>query len=284
MPGGRSIEYLVEGPPGGLPLVMHHGTPSGAVRHAPLFDAAVRQGMRVILHSRPGYGGSTPHPGRRVADVATDVAAILAEEGAAHFVTVGWSGGGPHALACAALLPGSCLGAASVAGVAPYQPPGLDWLAGMGASNVAEFGAAAQGVTELTRLLEEEAGGLAQVRPEEVVEAMGDLLSEVDRRALAGGAADYLAASLRYAVSAGIAGWREDDLALLADWGFRPEEIRVPVAVWQGGDDLMVPEAHGRWLAAHVPGAEAFLLPSEGHLSIFADLEPVLGRLLAHAL
>ncbi|NMO53133.1 alpha/beta hydrolase [Actinoplanes sp. TBRC 11911] len=280
---GRTVEYLVEGPPGGLPLVVHHGTPSGAVPFPPLVDAAVKHGMRVILHSRPGYGGSTPHPGRRVADVAADVNAILDEEGAAHFVTLGWSGGGPHALACAALLPARCLGVASVAGVAPFDAAGLDWMAGMDSDNVSEFGAAAQGVTELDKVLTAVAGDLAHVQPGHIVEAYGSLLSGVDVKVLTGGFADWLAASSRYSVSAGVAGWREDDLAFVADWGFALGTIRVPVAVWQGDQDRMVPFEHGRWLAAHVAGAEAHLLPGEGHLSLMSDPGAILDRLVAHA-
>jgi pimeloyl-ACP methyl ester carboxylesterase len=280
---GRTLEYEVSGPPGGLPLVVHHGTPSGAVPFPPLVDAAVKHGMRVILHSRPGYGGSTPHPGRRVADVAADVNAILDEEGAAHFVTLGWSGGGPHALACAALLPARCLGVASIAGVAPFDAAGLDWLAGMASDNVAEFSTAARGVTELDKLLSVSADGLAHVDGAQVADAFGSLLSEVDRKALTGGFADWLAAASRYSVSAGVAGWREDDLAFVADWGFTLGTIRVPVAVWQGDQDRMVPFSHGRWLAAHVAGAEAHLLPGEGHLSLMADPGAILDQLVAHA-
>ncbi|MGK5678215.1 alpha/beta fold hydrolase [Actinoplanes sp. URMC 104] len=282
LPGGRTLEYLVEGPPGGLPLVLHHGTPSGAVRLAPVFESAARHGLRLVLASRPGYGGSSPHPGRRVADVAADTAALLDSLGAAHFVTIGWSGGGPHALACAALLPGRCVGASTIAGVAPYEAPGLDWPAGMGEENIAEFEAAAKGVQALDAFLTGMADGLARVTAADVVEAFGDLLSEVDKRALTGGLAGYLAESTRYSVSAGIAGWREDDLAFLAHWGFPLADIRVPVAVWQGEQDRMVPPAHGHWLSAHVPGAEVHLLPAEGHLSLLAGIDEVVENLLAH--
>lgn len=280
---GRTLEYLVEGPPGGLPLVIHHGTPSGAVPFPPLFGAAVKHGMRAILPSRPGYGGSSPHPGRRIADVAADVSAVLDEEGAAHFVTLGWSGGGPHALACAALLPARCLGVATVAGVAPFDAAGLDWLAGMGSDNVIEFGAAARGAAELDQVINSAAGELAHIQPDKVVEAFGGLLSEVDEKVLTGGFAEWLATSSRYSVSAGVAGWREDDLAFVADWGFVLDTIRVPVAVWQGDQDRMVPFDHGRWLAAHVAGAEAHLLPGEGHLSLMADPGVILDQLVAHA-
>jgi pimeloyl-ACP methyl ester carboxylesterase len=108
-------------------------------------DIAARYGLRTVLHARPGYAGSTPLPGRSVADVAADVAVVVDALGADEFVTVGWSGGGPHALATAALLPDRCLGAATIAGVAPYAAAGLDWLAGMGVENIEEFGAAVAG-------------------------------------------------------------------------------------------------------------------------------------------
>ena len=129
-PDGRVIEFLVAGPADGLPLVLHEGTPCGLVLYPPTVRAAGIRGLRVILAARPGYEGSTPRPGRRVVDVAQDTAAVLDDLGAGSFVTLGWSGGGPHALACAAALPGRCLAAGSIAGVAPYAADGLDWLVG----------------------------------------------------------------------------------------------------------------------------------------------------------
>jgi pimeloyl-ACP methyl ester carboxylesterase len=283
LPDGRTLEYLVEGPPGALPLVLHHGTPGGAVRQAPVFDAVTGHGLRIVQYSRPGYGGSSPHPGRRVADAAGDVVAVLDAIGADEFVTAGWSGGGPHALACAALLPGRCRAAATIAGVAPHAADGLDWLAGMGSENHAEFGAAAAGERELTEYLDRAAGDLVAVQPAEVVAAFGDLLSEVDKRALTGGFADYLAESCRHAVAGGIAGWREDDLAFVSGWGFPLDGLLAPVAIWQGDQDRMVPLAHGEWLAGHVAGATAHLVPGEGHLSLINDFAAVLDDLLQHA-
>jgi pimeloyl-ACP methyl ester carboxylesterase len=276
LPDGRTLEYLVEGPAGGMPVVFHHGTPSGAVRCAPLFDAAVRQGRRILVHSRPGYAGSTFQPGRRVADVAGDVAALLDAIGAAEFVTAGWSGGGPHALATAALLPDRCRGVAVIAGVAPYRADGIDWMAGMGEENIAEFGAAAAGPAELDAFLAEAAGPMAGVSAADVVEAFGDLLSDVDREALVGGLADYLAESCRHALSAGTRGWHADDLAFMGDWGFPLDAIRVPASLWQGDQDRMVPFDHGRWLAAHVPGAEVHLVPGEGHISLINRVDEII--------
>ena len=140
--GGRQLEVLVSGPEDGLPLVFHEGTPGGLVAFPPMVTAAAERGLRTVMYARPGYGASTPQPGRRVADAAADVTAVLDALGAGDFVTAGWSGGGPHALACAALLPGRCRAAATIAGVAPRQADGLDWLAGMGEENLAEFAAA----------------------------------------------------------------------------------------------------------------------------------------------
>ena len=157
LPDGRDIDLLLAGPAGGLPLVMHEGTPQGLVLYPPTVQAAQERNLRPVLVARPGYERSTPRPGRRVADVAADVAAVLDALGLDTFVTAGWSGGGPHALACAALLPGRCLAAASIAGVAPSSAPGLDFTAGMGPENVAEFGAAARGPDALTEFLDREA-------------------------------------------------------------------------------------------------------------------------------
>jgi pimeloyl-ACP methyl ester carboxylesterase len=233
-------------------------------------QAAAARGLRMVICARPGYAGSTPRPGRRVADVTGDVAAVLDELGAARFVTVGWSGGGPHALACAALMPERCLAAASLAGVAPYDAEGLDWLAGMGEGNVTEFGAAAAGEEAITSYLEPAAAELAAITAEQVAAGLGDLASATDTAALTGDFADYLAAAFRASVSSGIAGWRDDDLAFATDWGFSMADVGkgAPVAVWQGGQDKMVPYAHGQWLAAHIPGARAHLLPDEGHMTI----------------
>jgi pimeloyl-ACP methyl ester carboxylesterase len=205
-----------------------------------------------------------------VADAAADTAAVLDALGADTFITLGWSGGGPHALACAALLAGRCRAACSLAGVAPFGAPGLDWLAGMGAENVEEFGAALAGPDELTLFLSAQAGALATIEAGDVAQGLGDLVSEVDRRYVTQDFAQFLAASFRTAVSSGIDGWRDDDLAFVRDWGFAPRP-GCPVAIWQGGQDRMVPLSHGDWLAADVPDARVHLLPGHGHLSLVVD-------------
>jgi pimeloyl-ACP methyl ester carboxylesterase len=279
LPDGRTLEYLIEGDADRPALVLHHGTPGGAVRCAPLSDAALRLGYRVLTPGRPGYGGSTPHPGRRVADAAADIAALLSLLGIDEFVTLGWSGGGPHALACAALLPDRCRAAVSMAGVAPCDAAGLDWLAGMGAENRTEFGAALAGPDELTAFMAAAEPEFAHITPATVIDALGDLISDVDKKALAGPMADYLSESSRHAVSTGIAGWRDDDLAFTTPWGFDPSTITVPVSIWQGDQDRMVPFTHGQWLAAAIPNADPHLLPGEGHISLINVITPILATL-----
>jgi pimeloyl-ACP methyl ester carboxylesterase len=225
--------------------------------------------MRLIMPARPGYGSSTPQPGRLVADVAGDVAAVLDALGHDAFITVGWSGGGPHALACSALLRGRCLSTATIASVAPYRARGLDWLAGMGPENVKEFQAALGGEVTLTGFLETAADSLRTVQGPQLVAELGGLLSEPDRAVLTEEFADYLAGTLSSACRHGIAGWRDDDLAFVADWGFPLEHVGK-AAVWQGSDDLMVPPAHGKWLAKNIPGARARMRRGEGHLTMVA--------------
>jgi len=278
--GGRDLEVLVDGPEGGTVLLFHSGTPSAAVRNPLITNPAAKRGLRVVCYSRPGYASSTPSPGRSVADAAEDVEAILDALAAERFLTLGWSGGGPHALACAALLSERCLAAAIIAGVAPYGAAGLDWLAGMGQDNVDEFGAALEGEVAVSEFLEKAAAELAQVTGPVLADALGGLASGVDKAALTGELADVLAESFRRSVSTGIAGWRDDDLAFTRPWGFELKSMRVPVAIWQGARDLMVPFDHGRWLAANVAGAQSRLLDDEGHISLLNHIDRILEDLV----
>jgi pimeloyl-ACP methyl ester carboxylesterase len=282
-PGGRVLDVLVSGPGDGMPLVFHTGTPSGLVDLPPIADAASARGLRTVLYARPGYGDSTPQPGRLVADAAADVELILELLGADEFITAGWSGGGPHALACAALLPVRCLAAASVAGAAPSDSPGLDWLAGMAEENLEEFRAALAGEADLTTFLDAVAPALREISAAEVADGLGGLLSDVDKAVLTGEFAEYLAAALRAALSTGIAGWRDDDLAFTRDWGLSLDALghATPVAIWQGDQDRMVPAAHASWLADNIPRARLHLLPGEGHLTLMTkELGQILDDLM----
>lgn len=272
---GRQLECWASDGNEPSALLLQVGTPSAGVPYEPMLAEAARHGLRFVTYSRPGYAGSTRRPGRSVADCAPDVAAIADRLGIERLHVVGWSGGGPHALACAALLPGLVRSAATLAGVAPWGVDELDWLDGMADENRDEFGAALEGAADLERFLGSAAESVRNLCGEAVADALGGLVTDVDRRALSGSLADYLALLFREGVSTGIWGWFDDDLAFVGDWAFALDTITVPVTVWQGRQDAMVPYGHGQWLAGHVPGARPMLLEDEGHLSLverFGDI------------
>jgi pimeloyl-ACP methyl ester carboxylesterase len=284
LPGGRTLDVFVAGPADGTPLVFHHGTPSAGIPFGPFVDIAGERGLRWVSYSRPGYGESSRHEGRSVADCAADVVAILDRLGVERFFTGGASGGGPHTLACAALLPDRVLGCAAIAAVAPYEAEGLDWMAGQGPENVAEWDAALEGHEALAAFMKDEGDHmLAADSPDEFIDALAGLLPPVDRAALTGDYAAYMIANSHRALARGTWGWFDDDYAFMKPWGFSLDDIAVPVALWQGDQDLMVPFAHGEWLAAHVGGGRPHLLPGQGHLSIAAgSFAQVLDDLIAH--
>ncbi|MFL6131704.1 MAG: alpha/beta fold hydrolase [Nocardioidaceae bacterium] len=280
-PDGRTLEYVVEGDPHGFPLVHHHGTPGAAIGFPAYATAASDRGLALIHYSRAGYGQSSPRPDRTVADLAEDIAALLDHLGHEEFVTLGWSGGGPHSLACAARLAGRCRAAATGAGVAPFLADDLDFLAGMGPENHEEFGAALEGRQALEPYLEKEADAFTSVTAEQIADALGGLVSPVDEAYATGEFAARTLASFKRACTNGIEGWAEDDLAFTRHWGFELNDLTVPVSVWQGAEDRMVPFSHGQWLAAHIPGAAVHLDDDQGHLSLWARIGEILDDLLA---
>lgn len=292
LPDGRALAVHSTGGTGPL-VIAHHGTPGcGELLPAWAVSAADR-GIRLVSVTRPGYTGSDRAPRRTVADAAGDCAAVADSIGAEHFTTWGVSGGGPHALACAALLPDRVDAVAVLAGVAPAGADGLDWLAGMGRDNLEEFAAAAQGEAALRAYLGPQRDGLLAATPAEVIGEMASLLPAVDADVLTGpdGASvvRWMVDGLRSADGAdGLDGWVDDDLAFRRDWGFDPAAVACPVLLLQGAEDLAVPPAHARWLAGHAgPTVELRELPGEGHLSLLPRVDDVHAWLLdagaAHA-
>lgn len=279
-PEGRRIEVLVGGDPDGFPLLFHSGSPTGAAESPYLEGVARDLGLRIATYSRPGYGGSTPReaPGRMVDDVAESTA-VLDRLGMDEYVVLGWSGGGPRALACAARMPGRCRAAAVLAGVAPFDAEGLDWFGGMAEENVAEYSAARQGPEVYEEYVVAEVLPMLGASAEQLAEGLGGLAPPVDRAALTPEHADWLSRSFRAAAAQGPIGTVHDSMAIVAPWGFDLAEIEVPVAIWQGAQDTMVPFAHGEWLAAHVPGATAHLYDEHGHLSLVASMDEIFADL-----
>jgi pimeloyl-ACP methyl ester carboxylesterase len=268
LPDGRGLAVVEAGDPGGAPVIVHHGTPGCGDLYRPRIEDARERGIRLVGYDRAGYGDSDRRAGRSVADVVADIAALADALGIDRFATWGASGGGPHTLACAALLPDRVVAAATFAGAAPYGEPDLDFMAGMGEDNVKEFGAALEGEDALRPLLEDFTAAVADSTPEQLADEMRTLLSPPDAAALTGELAEHLYGNFRGATRHGVGGWADDDLAFTRPWGFDVGAISVPVQLWQGGQDLMVPQAHGEWLAAHVPNAEVHIAPDDGHLTV----------------
>ena len=268
-PDGRTLHAYDTGT-GDLVVLWHHGTPNLGTPPAPLFPAADRLGIRWVSYDRPGYGGSTPNPGRDVASAAADTAAVADALGVDRFAVLGHSGGGPHALACAALLPDRVLAAAGVSGLAPYPSPGLDWFAGMAPGSAASLRAARAG-----RAAKEayEAGP----PPDEDIG-----FGPADWAALSG-PWSWFGGVVNAALAGGPGPLIDDDLAYVAPWGFDPATVRAPLLVVHGEADRMCPPGHARWLADHCPTAELRLLPGEGHVSVLTPAgEPTLHWLTTH--
>jgi pimeloyl-ACP methyl ester carboxylesterase len=248
-----------------LTVVWQHGTPNLGSPPEPLLAAAARDGVRWVSYDRPGYGGSTPRPGRDLAAAAADVAAIADALGIGRFAVMGHSSGGGHALACGALLGERVLGVVGAAGLAPFDAEGLDWFAGMAAAGAAQLRAATAGRAALEAHL-----ASSEFDPEQFTPA--------DHAALAGPWA-WLAGVAGQALEGGLGGLVDDELANVAPWGFDPGRVGAPVLLLHGGQDRVAPSGHARWLAGRVPSAELWLRPGDGHISVLAAAEAAVGWL-----
>ncbi len=265
---GRVLKVLEDGEPGGRPVLVHNGTPNSRLLFGGNVEGARRRGIRLISYDRPGYGGSTRQPGRSVADCAQDVREIAAALGIDRLAVWGISGGGPHAIACAALLPDLVPSVGVLASIAPWGAPGLDYFSGMGELNVDDIRlliddpVAARAKCERDRL-----GMLSQNLPE-MMEFLATLLAPVDAAALTGELGQYLIDSTRSGLGTSSDGWWDDGVATIEPWGFELDGIRTPVLLLHGRQDRFVPFAHGEWLAGAIPGVEARLSDDDGHLTL----------------
>ncbi|MCU1446296.1 MAG: alpha/beta hydrolase [Cryobacterium sp.] len=250
-----------------LTVLWQHGSPQTGALLEPLLAAAAQRRIRLVSYGRPSYGGSTPRPGRTVASAAADVAAIMAARGVDRFAVMGASGGGPHALACAALLPGRVSAVACLAALAPFDAGGLDFFAGM--SDGAALQAALAG-----RPAREHYETTAEFDPESFVER--------DYAALEGDWA-ALGADVGAAAAYGPDGLIDDDMAFVTPWGFDVADITVPVLIVQGGRDRVVPPGHGAWLARTCADAELWERPDDGHISVLNECPAALDWLRSHS-
>jgi len=246
----------------GPAVVWHHGSPQTGALLEPVLEATRARGLRLVSYGRPSYGGSTPRSGRDVASAATDVGQLLDALGIERAAHMGASGGGPHALACAALLPDRTTAVVSIAGLAPFVG-GFDWAAGMASDRTLRAGAQGRGARAAV--------------PEEDVDAF----LPVDWAALEGPWA-ALGRDAGRAMQDGPDGIVDDDVAFASSWGFDPATIGVPTLLVHGGLDRVVPASHSQWLLAHLPTAELWLRPRESHVSVLSAVPVALDWIVAH--
>ena len=268
--GGRVVHYCCYGPQAGLPVVSLAGTPGTRWERPGVVSAIGQQGLRVVVPDRPGYGGSDRQPGRTVADVAADVRAVADAQGWAQFAVLGFSGGGPHALACAARLTERVTCCAAVATPAPPGTPGADLFADRGPIGAEDFRRALRGEQELRPYLQGRANNaLAQTGPGDRNPLPGTPADDGQGRAIRIRAA-YL----------GLDGWIDDVIALAHPWGFDLASIDVPVSIWSGATDARVPREHADWLLARLPTAQGYEHP-DGHDPSDSSYRSILGWIAA---
>ncbi|MGI9144295.1 MAG: alpha/beta hydrolase, partial [Candidatus Planktophila sp.] len=243
---GRELEVLDNGVKSTSALVFHHGTPASASLWSQWFTYAQGLGIRAISYSRAGYGNSGRDQGRSIISINNDISEVLTSMGVERFVAIGWSGGGPHALANTLLE--SNAGAITLAGVGAYGVDDLDFLNGMAQENHDEFGASLQGEEVIQKWFVDNASVFKSAGGAEIREAFGGLISEVDKKSMEGSFADVIASAIRSGLAISFDGWVDDDVAFTKPWGFELASISKPVKIWQGDQDYMVPHAHSHWL------------------------------------
>jgi pimeloyl-ACP methyl ester carboxylesterase len=263
---GRELEILDNGITSDKAIIFHHGTPHHASAWSSWLEEAASRGIRALSYSRAGYGTSDRNFGRSVLSNNTDISLLLDGKNISTFVAIGWSGGGPHALANT--FDHRNVGAITLAGVGEFGASDLDFLEGMGPENHDEFGAALKGEAVLDAWMNANAGSMKNVTGAEIKEAFGGLIGDADKAVIDGDLADHMAATMRSGLAVSFDGWIDDDLAFVRPWGFNLRDISKPVFIWQGDDDFMVPHAHSKWLAEHIPGSQLKFVPGHGHISL----------------
>jgi pimeloyl-ACP methyl ester carboxylesterase len=283
-PDGRTLAFCQWGDPDGTPVFSLHGTPGSRITRHPDDEVYRRAGVRAITYDRAGYGLSDRLPGRSIAHAAADVATIADALGIERFAVTGGSGGAPHSLACGALLGQRVTRCASVVGPAPFGPGGLDrdeWLRGQAEGNVREFEWSLQGEAVLRPELQRETDEILSHLGEDQDKPLGEgyELAPSDLEMMArSDLRDMLDESLHAGCGESVDGFVDDDLSIVAPWGFDPSAITVPVAVWYGLHDTLVPPPHGQWLARALPGATVVTLDG-GHFGIYDRMDELLAWL-----
>jgi pimeloyl-ACP methyl ester carboxylesterase len=254
----RVVKYCLYGPEDGTPVISHNGSPGTRWKRPNVVAAIERSGLRMLVHDRPGYGGSTRRAGRRVADVADDVRRLADALGWHRFAVHGHSGGGPYALACAALLPERVTRCAVGASSAPSHAEGVDFFGRLDPRRGQTLRLALEGEEKLRPFMAEGAAGIMatiSAGGPEMLPEPGQPAPPLSARAIDDPAA---MARLRATFADSLDGWIDDQFAAIHPWGFDLAKITAPVGIWHGSHDTRMPRAHSDWLAAHIPTAERF--------------------------
>ncbi|WP_343243837.1 alpha/beta hydrolase [Streptomyces sp. SID13726] len=273
---GRRLTVEEHGDPDGTPVFLLHTTPGCRFGGVPEEVLAARRDIRFIAYDRPGYGDSDRRPGRRVADAAADVSDVADALGLDRFSVLGRSGGAPHALACAALLPSRVRRTAALASPAPPDTRELSWFDGMAESHVQEY---TRALTDPLAFAERLAARAADIRrdPAQLLVSLRDGLTASDRRIVSDPVVGAtLLRNYREALGGSAYGWLDDELALLSDWGFDPATATRPVLLWHGALDTISPVGHFKWLADRIPRVRPVLQPDAGHFGAIEALPAVL--------
>lgn len=273
---GRILTYEIAGDPHGVPVFLHHGMPGSSTGPRPRNAVLYRLGVKLISYNRPGYGRSTRWEGRKVADAARDVEFLADYLGHKRFAVMGRSGGGPHALACAALLPHRVVRTAVLVSFAPPDALDLDWYREMVGSNVDAYREATFDRDQLIETLRIRADRTLR-NPSHLLDLLRTEMTATDARIVDEVAVhEQLLQNYHDALTDGPFGWIDDVFALRDDWGFKPESVQVPVRLWHGEDDRFAPASHTQWLGDRIPGATLEVQPGAAHFGAL----PVVPRLL----
>lgn len=268
LPDGRQLGYGVYGNPRGIPVFDFHGIPGSRREAALIAEFLAREEVCFVGFDRPGYGRSTPRRSFQVIDLPADVVALADHLGIARFAALGYSGGGPFALASAWKYPERVAALVIVSGVGPREIGSQ----GMHESNRKKFDLA-QKYPWLARLLLRAAFANLRRKPTQLaaqLERIWQQMPEPDRAVLQDARfADGILAVTRDAIQQTVAGWAGEEILMAQPWHFRLEEVRcASISLWHGEQDRNVPVAMGMAVAARLPGCRAAFLPGEGHLSL----------------
>ncbi len=274
---GRSLAFAEYGDPRGKPLFFFHGMP-GSRLFRPADAITRKMGIRLITADRPGYGGSTFQPGRKILDWPNDISQLADALNIEAFAVAGHSGGCPYVCACAFALGGRVDAAALLCGPAPVDLPG----SAAGLSPVSRFGMAFGRAIPWPawRVLVRAAYGKRYADPAAAIQrGVGHRPAADDEQMAQPEVRQACYFSEVEAFRQGLDGLAWDARLLTRPWGFRLEDIRTPVYLWHGSDDREAPVGMGRLVAGHIPGTRAFFCPGEAHLLLFPHWEEILSIL-----